>query len=84
MAVYDRSYVRYAGALTPEWSRFLVLPRYALMPPGGPPSLKVLPVDLPNAGGTVSIVTLKNRTLSPLADLFVKTARAVTKTLVRK
>jgi ABC-2 type transport system permease protein len=29
MAVYDRSYVRYAGALTPEWSRFLVLPRYA-------------------------------------------------------
>jgi ABC-2 type transport system permease protein len=29
MAVYDRSYVRYSGALTPEWSRFLVLPRYA-------------------------------------------------------
>jgi ABC-2 type transport system permease protein len=29
MAVYDRSYARYAGPTTPEWTRFLVLPRYA-------------------------------------------------------
>ncbi len=29
MAVYKRSYRRYEGALTPLWSRFLVLPRYA-------------------------------------------------------
>jgi ABC-2 type transport system permease protein len=29
MAVYDHSYKNYAGALTPEWSRFLVLPRHA-------------------------------------------------------
>ncbi|MEM7583495.1 MAG: ABC transporter permease subunit [Acidobacteriota bacterium] len=29
MAVYERSYKRYEGALTPQWSRFLVLPRYA-------------------------------------------------------
>lgn len=28
MAVYERSYKGYAGELTPEWSRFLVLPRY--------------------------------------------------------
>lgn len=29
MAVYDRSYVRYAGPVTPERTRFLILPRYA-------------------------------------------------------
>ena len=29
MAVYDHSYKNYAGALTPEWSRFLILPRHA-------------------------------------------------------
>ena len=29
MAVYERSYKRYQGPLTPAWSRFLVLPRYA-------------------------------------------------------
>ena len=28
MAVYERTYRPYRGALTPEWSRFLVLPRY--------------------------------------------------------
>ncbi|HEV2707779.1 MAG TPA: hypothetical protein VGV59_17805 [Pyrinomonadaceae bacterium] len=30
MAVFENSYGRYEGRLTPEWSRFLVLPRYAL------------------------------------------------------
>lgn len=29
MAVYERTYRRYAGELTPEGSRFLILPRYA-------------------------------------------------------
>jgi ABC-2 type transport system permease protein len=29
MAVYERTYKSYEGTLTPEWSRFLVLPRYA-------------------------------------------------------
>ena len=29
MAVYRRTYAAYSGALTPEWSRFLVLFRYA-------------------------------------------------------
>lgn len=29
MAVYERNYKRYQGAMTPSWSRFLVLPRYA-------------------------------------------------------
>jgi len=29
MAVYERTYRPYTGSLTPEWSRFMVLPRYA-------------------------------------------------------
>ena len=28
MAVYERNYKGYQGSLTPDWSRFLVLPRY--------------------------------------------------------
>ena len=30
MAVYERSYKRYVGELTPQWTRLFVLPRYAL------------------------------------------------------
>ncbi len=30
MAVYEQSFKRYAGRLTPEWSRFLIIPRHAL------------------------------------------------------
>ncbi len=29
MAVLERAYKRYAGALSPEWSRFLIIPRHA-------------------------------------------------------
>lgn len=29
MAVYDHSFKNYAGPLTPEWSRFLIIPRHA-------------------------------------------------------
>ena len=29
MAVYEQTYRRYEGRLTPEWSRFLIIPRYA-------------------------------------------------------
>lgn len=29
MAVYEQTYKRYAGPLTPEWSRFLLIPRHA-------------------------------------------------------
>jgi ABC-2 type transport system permease protein len=28
MAVYEQTYKRYAGPLTPEWSRFLIIPRH--------------------------------------------------------
>src|SRR5881275_2445359 len=29
MAVLERAYKRYEGALSPEWSRFLIIPRHA-------------------------------------------------------
>lgn len=29
MAVYDHAYTNYSGRLTPEWSRFLIIPRHA-------------------------------------------------------
>lgn len=30
MAVYEQTYRRYTGPLTPEWSRFLIIPRHTL------------------------------------------------------
>jgi len=30
MAVYEHTYRRYAGVVTPEWNRFLIIPRHAL------------------------------------------------------
>ena len=29
MAVYEQTYKPYTGKLTPEWSRFLIIPRHA-------------------------------------------------------
>jgi len=63
--------------------RFLtMLPSYSVTL-HGKPSLKPLPVALSETHGTIAIVTLRNRTLSPLGELFVKTARAATKPLVK-
>ena len=48
------------------------------------PRLKVLPVDLPVAPWPVGIMTLKNRTLTPLVQLFIDCAREVVKPLANK
>jgi DNA-binding transcriptional LysR family regulator len=62
--------------------RFLtILPGYTSTPPSKHPLLKALPVELPNVQRTIAIFTLKRRTLSPLAALFIKNARAITKPL---
>lgn len=44
-------------------------------------SLRVLPVDLGIPPVPIAIFTLKNRTLSPVAELFIKHAKAVSKAL---
>ena len=46
-------------------------------------SIKVLPVEIPFRSTPVGIVTLKNRTLNPIAKLFIDCARAMSKTLVK-
>ena len=43
--------------------------------------LKVLPVDLPRHPWPVVVLTVKNRTLSPVVTAFIDSARAVTKPL---
>jgi DNA-binding transcriptional LysR family regulator len=48
------------------------------------PQFKVLPVELPLPPVPIGIVTLKNRTLSPVTQLFVEHAREVAKALAKK
>jgi DNA-binding transcriptional LysR family regulator len=62
--------------------RFLaVLSRSALRLSGKRLGVKALPVDLQLQSGPVGIVTLRNRTLSPVSQLFIKYAREVAKPL---
>jgi DNA-binding transcriptional LysR family regulator len=46
-------------------------------------SIQVLPVDLPVNSRPIEILTLKNRAISPVADLFIGCAREVAKPIVR-
>jgi DNA-binding transcriptional LysR family regulator len=65
--------------------RFLsIFPDAILRFPTGRPEVKVLPVKVPVAPVPVGIVTLKNRTLSPVARLFIEHAREVAKTLSKR
>ena len=61
-----------------------IYPRFSLLPVGKLPSLKTLSVDLPNAWGAIAVVTLRNRTLSPLAQLFIENLRSITKPLMKR
>jgi DNA-binding transcriptional LysR family regulator len=58
-----------------------VMPRSFLYFTNAPASQKKLPVKLPIAPRPVAVVTLKDRTLSPIAKLFIDYAREVTKPL---
>jgi DNA-binding transcriptional LysR family regulator len=65
--------------------RFLsVRPASTLRFQGAAPLLKALPLKLPNSEEPVAIMTLKNRTLSPLARLFIEHAREVAKPLAKR
>jgi DNA-binding transcriptional LysR family regulator len=48
------------------------------------PEIAVLPVRLQHARAPVGIISLKNRALSPVAQLFIETARDVAKLLARR
>jgi len=47
------------------------------------PEFKVLPIELPIVRVSVGIVTLKNRTLSPVARLFIEHTREVAKSMAK-
>ena len=59
-----------------------VLPNSIVCIHPGRHSLKVLPVDLPAPPWPVAIVTLKNRTLSPVVERFIDCARELTKSMI--
>jgi hypothetical protein len=46
-------------------------------------SLKMLPVELRSSPYPTGIITLKNRTLSPLAQLFISSAQELAKPLAK-
>jgi DNA-binding transcriptional LysR family regulator len=65
--------------------RFLtIFPTSALRFSTERPQLKVLPVELAIDRVAIGIVTLKSRTLSPIAQLFIEHAREVAKPLAKK
>jgi DNA-binding transcriptional LysR family regulator len=65
--------------------RFLTMvPVSVLKLAGGNAEIKALPVDIPKAGRPIGILTLKNRTLSPVAELFVAAVRDVASSISRR
>lgn len=65
--------------------RFLaIVPASIMRFPGMPGSIKALPIGLPTTRRKISIVTLRNRTLSPLAQLFIQCAREIAKPLAKE
>ena len=62
--------------------RFLtVLPGFMLKTRGRHSQLKALPVTLPNARMPIGIITLKDRTLTPLAQVFIEAVRVTAKSM---
>jgi DNA-binding transcriptional LysR family regulator len=68
-----------------ERGRFLsMVYRSALRFAGRGPAVKTLPIDLRTVQRPVEIITLKNRTLTPVTQLFIDCAREVAKPLARR
>jgi DNA-binding transcriptional LysR family regulator len=63
--------------------RFVTMLPVSMLHFGKHLSLKLLPVDLRGDPYATGIITLKNRTLSPLAQLFITCAREVAKPLAK-
>lgn len=62
--------------------RFLtILPRFTLTLRGKGSPLRALPLELPRTRRAIGVVRLKNRSLSPLGELFLDRVRAMAKPL---
>jgi DNA-binding transcriptional LysR family regulator len=69
--------------LLPTGRFITVLPSFMLKLPDGKMPLKALPVALPNPPMPIGLITVKNRTLTPVAQLFIDRIRARVKSLAR-
>ena len=82
MAEYLANAVEIPGPIT-DRPGFGFLPGFALKLPRKHPTIRALPVALPNTRHPIAIITLKNRSLSPLAQLFIEQVRVLTKPLAK-
>jgi DNA-binding transcriptional LysR family regulator len=66
-------------------NRYLtILPESVLRFPAANPRIRAVPVELPLRRMPIGIITVKGRTLSPAAQLFIDTAREVAKPLAMR
>jgi DNA-binding transcriptional LysR family regulator len=82
VVVTDSPHVRMSLLATGRF--FTIFPAYALRFSTGQSPIKVLPIALPHARGSIGIVALKNRVLSPAAKLFLEYSREVAKRLTKE
>src|SRR5262249_47312053 len=87
--IYPPNGATHAGAAfifayLPRGSALGILPTSLLRFGVNLPRLKVLPVDLPTTPWPVGIMSLKNRTLTPVVRLFMDCAREIVKPLAGK
>lgn len=61
-----------------------IVPNFVLAFRADNPALKRIPVDLPTTRRPIGIVTLKNRTLSPVAQLVIDQVREIAKPLAKR
>lgn len=61
-----------------------VVPASVLSFPGRHESLRRVPVDLPTTRRQMGVITLRGRTLSPLAQIFIECARDLAKPLAKR
>jgi DNA-binding transcriptional LysR family regulator len=63
--------------------RFLtVLPSFVLKIPGRHPPLKAVPVALPNPTAPIGLITPRNRTITPVVQMFIESVRKRVKVLI--
>ena len=86
MAVYEQTYKPYSGKLTPEWSRFLIIPRHAFRAVFNsklftaffvicfvPLLVEAILIYLHHNGTALTIMNLNPRTLIPIDGSFFQT-----------
>ena len=64
--------------------RFITIVPSSILSFSKRPDIKVLPIELQHARVPIGIVTLKHRTLGPVAQLFIENAREVAKPLTKR